>query len=88
MTSSLNSYSQSSLVLCAGAGDSSGKNLTSLGYVSLKLVNILVIDAVSFLLSTENANLLSSADYSLSHRSIALVTSVGLLESHYGVPPI
>lgn len=35
MTCTLNSYSQCPLMLCTVAGDTAGKDFTSLGYVSL-----------------------------------------------------
>ena len=79
MTSSLDCYSQSALMLSAVAGDTTRKDLTSLGNVSLQLIGILVIDYI--ILTAEYANFLSSADAAfLSHRSIG---SICLVKSHF-----
>ena len=63
MARPLDSHSQRSLVLCAVAGDTAGKNLASLGNVSLQLIGILVIDYI--ILAAEYAHFLSSADTTL-----------------------
>ena len=47
-------------MLCAGAGNSSGKNLSALADELAKLCGILIVDELN-LVCTENANLLSSA---------------------------
>ena len=73
MTRALNSYGDGSLMLRAVAGNSSGKNLTTLGNKSLKLVYILIINTGSGLIRTESANLLLSARHSLLHRSILII---------------
>ena len=59
LASSLDSCSKLSLVKSAGAGYTSGEDLSSLGNKLSELCNILVIDAVNLIL-TEDANLLSS----------------------------
>ena len=79
VTSSLDRYGQSSLMLSAVAGDATRKDLTSLGYVSLQLISVLVINHV--VLTTKYTNLFSSADPALSsHRGIGLLC--GLSKSH------
>lgn len=64
LTSTLDSYGELSLMLCAVTGNAAGKNLSSLGNELLKLCCILIINNV--VLTTENANLLTSADSALS----------------------
>ena len=59
LASSLNSYGELSLVKSAGAGNTSGENLSSLGNKLSEFSGILVID-VRYLILTEDANLLSS----------------------------
>ena len=56
---SLDSYGELSLVKSAGAGNTSGENLRTLGDELSELCDILVIDAVNLVLA-EDANLLSS----------------------------
>jgi len=56
---SLYSYSKLSLVKSAGAGNTSGEDLCTLGDELSELSNILVINSV-YLVLTEDANLLSS----------------------------
>ena len=72
VTCSLDSNSQSSLMFCTVSGDSSRKDLSSLGNVSFQFVNILVIDLV-ILFATEYANFLSSASASSLHGRIAFL---------------
>ena len=72
MTSSLDSYGHCSLMLCTSSGNSSRKDLSSLGNVSFQFVNILVIDLV-VLFATEYANFLSSASASSLHGRIAFL---------------
>jgi hypothetical protein len=48
-------------MLCAGAGNSSGKNLASLADELSELCRILVVDEIN-LVCAENADLLSSAN--------------------------
>ena len=59
LASSLDCYGELSLVKSTSAGNTSGKNLSSLGNELSELSYILVIDAVNLIL-TEDANLLSS----------------------------
>ena len=59
LTSSLDSYGELSLVKSAVAGNSSGKDLSSLGHELSELSYILVINSVNLILA-EDANLLSS----------------------------
>ncbi len=63
MTCPLDGRGQRSLVLSAVAGDAAGKNLASLGYISLQLVGILVIDHI--ILAAEYTHLSLSADAAL-----------------------
>ena len=58
MSCTLNCGGKLSLMLSAGAGNASGKNLGSFGKVSSQLKSILVIDMLNFI-CTEGANLLS-----------------------------
>ncbi len=75
MTCSLNSNCQRSLMFCTVSGDSSGKNLTSLRYVSFQFCDILVINLIVFF-STEYTYFFSSAAASSLHRRIRSLTSV------------
>ena len=59
LTCSLNCNGKLSLVKSAGAGNTSGENLSSLGNKLSELSYVLVINAV-YLVLTEDANLLSS----------------------------
>lgn len=59
LASSLDSYGELSLVESAGAGNTSGKDLSSLGNELSELSYVLVINSVNLIL-TEDANLLSS----------------------------
>ena len=59
LASSLDSYSELSLMESAVAGNTSGEDLSSLGNELSELCNILVVDAV-YLVLTEDTNLLSS----------------------------
>ena len=73
MTCALDSYSQSSLVLCTVACDTAGKDFSSLGYVSLQLVYILIVN-YAILVAAEYADFLSSAHTARSsHLSAPLV---------------
>lgn len=58
MTSALNCVLELSLVLCASAGDSAGKDLSSLADELLELCAVLVIDVFNLILA-EDADLLS-----------------------------
>ena len=60
LTSSLDSYGELSLVKSAGAGNTSGEDLSSLGDELSELSYILVIDLAYFILA-EDTNLLSLA---------------------------
>jgi hypothetical protein len=60
VTSTLDSVLKLALMLCAGAGDTAGKDLAALGDELAKASRILVINVV-YLFLTENANLFSSA---------------------------
>ena len=72
MTCSLNRCRQRSLMLCTVAGNTTGKNLPSLRYVSFQLVGILVIDYV--ILAAEYTNLPFPADSTpLSHRAVGFL---------------
>ena len=84
MTCSLDCRCKSSLMSCTGSGDSSGKNLASLGDISLESVNILVGNCL-VLLSTEDANLLSSADHASPCGSLSsfLISLYRFIVSHY-----
>lgn len=82
MACALNSNSKCSLMLCTAPGNSSRKNLTSLGNKSLQLVYILVIDARTRLVRAEHANFLSSAGHSSLHRRVALIRALFLIEWH------
>ena len=68
-------------MLCAGTGDSSGKNLSSLGDESREGLYISVYGELIVRLRAESANLLLSADGSLS-RSFAALALVGFIKSH------
>ncbi len=57
--STLNSGIELTLMLSAGAGNTSGKNLCTLGNELTELCNILIIDCF-YLIGTEGANLLLS----------------------------
>ena len=59
LASSLNRGSKLSLMKSAGAGNTSGEDLSALGDELSELCDILVIDLVHFILA-EDANLLSS----------------------------
>jgi len=59
LTCSLNSYGELSLVKSAGAGNTSGEDLSSLGNELSELSYILVINSINLVLA-EDANLLSS----------------------------
>jgi hypothetical protein len=58
LTCALDSGVDITLMLCASAGNSSGKDLTALADELAKLCGVLVIDIV-YLVSTEDADLLS-----------------------------
>ncbi len=61
LTSTLDSGCELALVLCAGSGNTAGKNLSTLGDKLLKSGNVLVVDNFYFI-GTESANLLFSAN--------------------------
>ena len=60
MTSSLDSCRQLSLVICAGAGNTTGENLSSLCHALSELSDILVINFISSV-NTEHTNLLAAS---------------------------
>ena len=64
MSCSLDSYGKLSLVLCAGTGDSSGKNLGTLRNKAAKLSNILIVYEFN-LIDTELADFTSGLSVSL-----------------------
>ena len=68
MACALDSYGELSLMSCAGAGHTSGKDLSSLGNELSEPYHILVIDITVF--SAEYANLLSAADSTWSSGSV------------------
>ena len=74
MSSSLDCYRQSSLMLSAVSGDSSWKDLTSLRDVLSQLCYILVIDLV-ILFATEYTYFFSSASAASSLEACLLYTS-------------
>ena len=84
MTCSLDCRCKSSLMSCTCSGDSSGKNLTSLRNVFLKSIDIFVGNCL-ILLSTEDANLLSSADHASPCGSLSsfLISLNRFIVSHY-----
>ena len=81
MTSALDGNCQSSLMLSACSADSSGKDLTTLRDVLLKLVNILVIDNGTCF-HTEAANLFLSSDDSLPNGSFPIGLLLVLSKRH------
>ncbi len=81
MTSTLNSYSQCSLMLSASSADSSGKNLSAFRDVLLDLVNILIIDyCICF--CAEAANLLLSSYDSFPNGSFLIRLLLILCKRH------
>ena len=68
-------------MLCAGTGDPSGKDLTSLGDESREGLHISVYGKFIVRLRAECAYFLLSADRSLS-RSFAALALVGFIKSH------
>lgn len=72
MSCSLNSSGERPLMSCTVSGDPSRKDLASLGYISLQLCRILIIDHIVF--STKNTYFFSSANAaSPLHRRIGFV---------------
>ena len=72
LASSLDSYGELSLVKSAGAGYTSGEDLSSLGNELSELCYILVIDSVNLILA-EDANLLSSV-HGTEGRTLSIVS--------------
>lgn len=69
MTRTLDRRGQLTLMSCAGAGYTTGQDLASLGHVTAKTRDILIIDMLYFI-NTETANFLaglSAAIRSVSH---------------------
>ena len=66
LASSLDSYGELSLVKSAGAGYTSGEDLSSLGNELSELCYVLIIDSVNIILA-EDANLLSSVQIGRAH---------------------
>ena len=66
MTCPLDGNRQCSLMLRTVAGDSSRKNLTSLGYISFQLIGILIVN-YTILLPSEYTYFFSSAHAASSH---------------------
>ena len=77
VTSSLYSYGDCSLMLCAGTGYTTRKDLTSLGNVLTQLCGILVIDSV--VLTTEYANLFSSTAAASLHLRVGSIRLIKYL---------
>jgi hypothetical protein len=48
MTRTLNRDSQLTLMMCAGSGNTAGKNLSALGNVTAQFCNILVVNGLDF----------------------------------------
>ena len=80
VTSTLNSQSDGTLMLCAVACDPSRKNLAALRDVSLKLVYVLVADLT--VLAAEYADFLSSAESALLSSKSAFTAFAISLVSH------
>ena len=79
MTGPLDGHCQCPLMLCAVPCDAAGKNLASLGNVSLQLVGILVVNHI--VLAAEYADLSLPADAALlPYRGIGFLT---LIKSHF-----
>ena len=72
LASSLDRGSKLSLVKSAGAGNTSGEDLSALGDKLSELCDILVIDLVHFILA-EDANLLSSV-HRTERRTLSIVS--------------
>ena len=80
LTCSLDSGGELSLVKSAGAGNTSGEDLCSLGNELSELSNVLIIDSL-YLVLAEDANLLSSVV-----RTEGGALRIVSLECHYKVP--
>ena len=80
MTSTLNSQSDGTLMLCTVACNPSRKDLAALRDISLKLVNILVADFT--VLAAEYADFLSSAESALLSSVSAFTAFAISLVSH------
>ena len=76
LTSTLDSGVQLSLVLSAGAGDSSGKDLAALADELSQLSGVLIVDIID-LVSAEDTNLFSLAEI------ISARCACGILSIHY-----
>ena len=81
---SLDSYGKLSLVLCAGTGDSSGKNLGTLRNKAAKLSNILIVYEFN-LIDTELADNATSLNYNQNGKSSA--SSIAENPSDANAPP-
>ena len=80
MTGTLDSERHGALMLCAGTGDPSRKNLAALGDVLSERGNILVAKLLG--LAAERADFLSPAEAALLPSEAALATFTILLECH------
>ena len=80
VTSTLNSQSDGTLMLCAVACDPSRKDLAALRDVSLKLVYVLIADLT--VLAAEYADFLSSAESALLSSKSAFTAFAISLVSH------
>ena len=78
MSCALDSNGQLSLMTGAGAGYTAGKDLGTLGDISLKLCNILIVDLGVLSVNTERANLLSALS-EVADRSLAALGALGSL---------
>ena len=84
MARTLDSDRELTLMLCAGAGNSSGKNLSALGDILSQASDVLVIDFVD-MIRAELADLLLSA-HSRAKRLCSV--SFGSLFIHLSLPPV
>ena len=64
MSCSLDSGRDRSLMFCTCSGDSSRKDFSSLGDISLQLIDVLIADLI--ILAAENADFLSSVESAFS----------------------
>ena len=84
MTRTLDSDGELTLMLCAGAGDSSGEDLRTLGDILSQTGYVLVIDLVD-VICAELADFLLSAY----RRAVGLGSvSFGSLFIHFDLPPV
>ena len=67
MASTLDRCCQLALMFCTVSGDSSRKDFSSLGDISLQLIDVLIADLI--ILAAENADFLSSVETAFSSKS-------------------